>query len=115
MDPVEFLEGWLIDLRCLRRLSPRDYLTAARRHSRDCALNRLEAGYAVVDAEGRALVLDSAATPRVWRAARASHCSNGIRLRVRREHSAQAWVTDAVTELKPPPQPDLQARPHHPC
>ena len=83
----EVLEGYVVDLGCLRKYSRGELLERARTHTRECALmgHCLESGYGLVDEDGRVSLLDSEATLRVVDAVRSSERRQGIKLRVVRE------------------------------
>ena len=100
---VETLEGYLVDIACLRKY-PRDELAQrAREHTRDCVLmgHCVESGYALVRETGEVALLDPGATPLVLDVVRRASAKRGIRLRVRREMEKRHMKT---THVEPMPQ-----------
>ncbi len=82
----EVLEGYVVDIACLRRY-PRDELVErARKHTVECATmgHCLESGYGLVGADGGLVLLDTKATPLVFDALRRA-ARPGVRVRVSRE------------------------------
>lgn len=101
MPQPEPLEGYVVDLICLREYPADEYAERVRRHTRACALKGhcVESGYGLVGDDGRVALLDPAATPQVVEAVRSSSHESGIRLRVRREDDAGEMQTVAVEEV----------------
>jgi hypothetical protein len=101
MPQHERLEGYVVDLICLREYPVGEYAERARRHTRACALKGhcVESGYGLVSDDGRVALLDPAATPQVVEAVRGSSREAGIRLRVRREEREGEMRTDHVEEV----------------
>lgn len=98
---AETLEGFVVDIACLRKY-PRDELQdRARAHTKRCALmgHCVESGYGLVSENGRVALLEAAATPQVVSAIERSQRSDGIRLRVTRESDGPEMRTAAVEEI----------------
>ncbi len=83
----EALEGYVIDVGCVRKNARDDLLEKARTHSRDCAMmgHCVESGYGIVTDDDELTVLDPDATPQVVDVVEDSNTEEGIRLRVQRE------------------------------
>lgn len=63
MTPLrETVEGYVIDIACLRKYPSSQWLERARVHTRQCAMmgHCVESGYALVDEGGAALLGDEA-------------------------------------------------------
>ncbi|WP_323192498.1 hypothetical protein [Halostella sp. PRR32] len=83
----EALEGYVIDVGCVRKNARDDLLEKARTHSRDCAMmgHCVESGYGIVTDDDELTVLDPDATPQVVDVVEDSNTEEGIRLQVQRE------------------------------
>lgn len=101
MSAPETVEGFVIDVACVRKHARDDLLENARTHSRNCALmgHCVESGYGIVTADDRLTVLDPGATPQVVDAVEASETDEGIRLRVRRERQEDTLQTVDVEQV----------------
>lgn len=101
MSPTETLEGYVIDVGCVRKNARDDLFESARTHSRECALmgHCVESGYGIVSEDDRLTVLDASATPKVVDVVEQSDTEEGIRLRVEREDRDGTTETTAVTEV----------------
>lgn len=102
MPDSETLEGYVVDIICLRKYPADEYGARARRHTRACALEGhcVESGFALVDEAGRSVLLDPGATLPVVDAVRASRREAGIWLRVqrgRRDGKMQTVSAEEVT------------------
>lgn len=95
---AEVLEGYVVDIACLRKWPQAELLSRATKHSKECVLmgHCLESGYGLVDAGGRSLLLDSEATRPVIEAVRLCPRERGIKLRVEREQRNHELVTRSV-------------------
>ena len=82
----ETLEGYAVDIACLRCYPRAELLERARTHSRECATmgHCVESGFGLVAEDGALSLLDAKATPLVFELVRRSQGS-GLKLRVRRE------------------------------
>jgi hypothetical protein len=100
LPDTETLDGYVVDLICLRKYPADEYAERAREHTRACALDGhcIESGFALVADDGRVALLDPAATPLVVDAVRGSEREAGIRLRARREEHDEAMRTVSVEE-----------------
>ena len=87
MTASETVEGYLIDVGCIRKKARDELLEEARNHSSECALmgHCVESGYGIVTEDDRLTVLDPKATPMIVDAVEESATDEGIRLRVHRE------------------------------
>ena len=94
-DDQEVLEGYLVDLACLRRYPEKETLQRAEVHTTECALmgHCVESGYGLVDNEGNIHPLDNHATPLVVHALKESDQKQGVQLRARREMKDQEMQT----------------------
>jgi hypothetical protein len=101
MEKCETLEGFVVDQACLRKYPQDELLQRAAEHTRECSLmgHCVESGYGLVDAEGRTLLLEPAATPVVVEAIRRSDRPRGLRLRVEREMREGEMRTTRVDEI----------------
>ncbi len=83
----ETVEGWVVDLICIRNFSLAETLASARVHTRACALmgHCIESGYGLVHESGQVTPLDPDATPMVVAALHASPRAKGTFLRAERE------------------------------
>lgn len=102
---TEIVEGYVIDVACVRK-NPRDELLEnARTHTKECALmgHCVESGYGLVTEEGRLTVLDPAATPQVVSVVENSGLEQGIRLRVTREEQEGKMETVSIEEARRSP------------
>ncbi len=97
----ETVEGYLIDVGCIRKNARDDLLEKARTHSSECALmgHCVESGYGIVTEDDRLTVLDSEATPKIVNVVEESTTEEGIRLRVHREEQDEIVETTNVEEL----------------
>lgn len=95
------VEGYVVDLACLRRYPPQEYLRRAREHTSDCALmgHCMESGYGLVGDGGRVVLLDTHATTLVVDRLRGGGSGRGIVLRADREDQDGEMVTTSVTEV----------------
>jgi len=94
------VEGWVVDIACLRKYPEDELASRARAHTAECALmgHCVESGYGLVDADGRVQLLDDEATPHVVTALRSSASDSGIRLRAERHSNGGEMVTTRVAE-----------------
>lgn len=101
MTASKTVEGYVIDVGCIRK-NPRDeLLTKARTHSQECALmgHCVESGYGIVTEDDRLTVLDSEATPKIVNIVQESTTEEGIRLRVHREKEDNTVETVDIEEV----------------
>ncbi|WP_341360985.1 hypothetical protein V5H98_07855 [Georgenia sp. M64] len=97
----ERVEGWVVDMACLRRYALAEYRARAMEHSTECALmgHCVESGYGVVDAVGSLVALDTEATPYVVAALRACSQESGVRLQVERQSRHGEMMTTTVRHI----------------
>ena len=100
---TETLEGYLVDIACLRKYPRAEWTERARAHTRQCALmgHCVESGYGLVHASG-VVLLDHDATPLVVEALRRSPHDAGVRLRVTRRIHEGEMRTQSAEELSTP-------------
>lgn len=101
---TETLEGYVVDIACLRKYPQDELLERARAHTRACSLEGhcVESGYGLVAENGRVALLDAKATPKVLEAVRGSRRERGIRLSATRADRAGEWKTLDVREAPGP-------------
>lgn len=99
---TETVEGYVMDVGCIRKNARDGLLENARSHTRDCALmgHCVESGYGIVTEDDRVTILDPEATPQVVNVVEASSRDEGIRLRVTREERDGTMETTDVTETE---------------
>ncbi len=97
----ETLEGYVVDIACLRKYPRSEWAERARAHTRQCALmgHCVESGYGLVDGDVVTL-LDHDATPAVVGALTRSTRQEGVRLRVTRHMKEGKMRTDSVEEIR---------------
>ncbi|MEC4812862.1 MAG: hypothetical protein SAK29_06245 [Scytonema sp. PMC 1069.18] len=63
-DNTETIEGYVVDIACIRKYPQNELLERAQTHSRNCGLSGhcIESGYGLVNDEGYLKLLDSKAT-----------------------------------------------------
>ena len=94
------VEGYVVDIACVRKYPREELLRRAREHTKKCALmgHCVESGYALVHAD-RVVLLDHEATPKVVAAVGASDRESGIKLRAERQMQDGEMRTTAVEEV----------------
>lgn len=99
-EPTETLEGYVVDIACLRKYPRAEWDTRARAHTRRCALmgHCVESGYGLVS-EGTVALLDHDATPIVMDALNRSSHDAGLRLRVTRHLKDGGMQTRSAHEI----------------
>lgn len=97
----ETLNGYVIDVGCIRKNARDELLEKARTHSRECALmgHCVESGYGIVTEDDRLTVLDSEATAKIVHTVEESDTEEGIRLRVQREEQDGSMETTSIEEV----------------
>ena len=97
----ETLDGYVIDVACVRKYPQAELAGRARAHTRKCVLmgHCIESGYALVSDDGRLMLLDDDATPLVVDAVQKSERQRGIRLRVERSTREDEMHTSHVREV----------------
>ncbi|MGB3760721.1 MAG: hypothetical protein WBA07_30845 [Rivularia sp. (in: cyanobacteria)] len=66
-DCTETLQGYVVDIICIRKYPQNETVERARAHKRDCALagHCAESGFGLIDEEGKVALLDPKATLQV--------------------------------------------------
>ena len=97
----EVLEGYVVDIICLRHMPPSQYTEQAKEHTTTCALmgHCVESGYGLVGEQNTLVVLDPKATPRVVALLKKTNKEKGVRLRVEREKKDEEMETTKVFAL----------------
>lgn len=97
---IETINGYIVDLACLRVWPQDEIYERAKSHSRECSLqgNHIESGFALVQDNWDVALLDSWATPLVIDALQQSKNETGIRLRVEREMEYEQMKSILITE-----------------
>ena len=100
-DEKEVLEGYVVDIICLRHMSLSQYAEQAKEHTTACALmgHCIESGYGLVGEQNKLVVLDPKATPWVVALLKRTEKEKGVRLRVEREKKDEEMETTKVSEL----------------
>ena len=97
---TEIVNGYLVDLACIRRYPGSEMLKRAQEHTTRCALmgHCVESGYGLVRDDGSVVPLDDHATPFVVNVAGRSTRDKGLRLRVERHFTDGEMQTTSVDE-----------------
>jgi len=97
---IETINGFVVDLACLRVWPQDEIWERAKNHSRECSLqgHHIESGFALVQDNWDIALLDSSATPLVIDALQQSGNETGIRLRVEREMEYDEMKSILITE-----------------
>lgn len=97
----ETVEGYVIDVGCIRKNARDELLKKARTHSRECSLmgHCVESGYGIVTEADRLIVLDSEATPKIVTTVKESDTAEGIRLQAQREKQDGSMETTSIEEI----------------
>ena len=95
---AEILEGYVVDIACLRKYPQEELLERARAHTNECAImgHCLESGYGLVGEDNKLFLLDAKATLMVLDAARSSDHTQDIKLSVKREMNGKEMETKSV-------------------
>lgn len=98
---TETLQGYVVDIACLRKYPKQELINKARAHTRTCSLvgHCAESGFGLVTEEGYTTLLDPKATPSILDAVRQSDKGKGIRLEVKRTLEEGEMVTESVKEI----------------
>ena len=101
MPDSETLEGYVIDIKCVRKTTRDRLLENAETHTRECALTGhcVESGYALVTEDDRLTLLDSSATPDVVDVVEQSEREQGHRVRATRESRDGEMETTVIEEI----------------
>lgn len=86
MSQEEHIEGYIVDIACLRKYPKAEMPHRAKEHTRQCSLagHCIESGFGLVGKAGDVQLLDADATPLVIDAILSSNLQHGIRLRAKR-------------------------------
>ena len=98
---TETLEGYVIDIACVRKNAREELLGKAETHTKECALTGhcIESGYAIVTDDDELALLDASATPDVVQVVRNSDEEQGHRVRVDRTEQEGEMTTETVEEI----------------
>lgn len=98
---TETLEGYVVDIACIRKYPQNELLERARVHTKSCGVmgHCAESGYGLVSDDGRVALLEPEATPQVLDAIRTSGRDKGIKLRASRAMQDQEMKTTRVEEV----------------
>lgn len=96
---MERVEGYVVDMHCIRQWPQAQWQERARKHLTTCAEEHLESGFCLVD--GCAVPLDPAATQMVLRTLREIGDEKGALLRALRKNSDGMMVTTYVDRAIP--------------
>lgn len=98
----EVVDGYVVDLACLRRYRRDEYTQRASMHTTECALmgHCIESGYGLVGDNNALVPLDTESTPHVVAALQAAG-ETGVRLRVRRVSVDGEMQTRSAEALSP--------------
>lgn len=101
-NATETLEGYVVDIACLRTIPAAKIGESAKMHTTACALmgHCIESGYGLVDDNGKMTLLDPKATKHVVEALISTSKEKGVRLRVMREENDGAMETVSVEEVE---------------
>jgi hypothetical protein len=95
---IEILEGFVVDIRCVRLWPHDEVRVRAREHARECLLKgaHMETGYALITDEGSAVLLDTDATPLIIDVLQQLTNRTGICVRAEREWDGERMKTVLV-------------------
>ena len=98
------LQGWVVDIACLRKYPEDEYAQRARVHTTACALmgHCVESGYGVVGEGGRIHLLDPEATSKVVAVLEGSDAEQGVYVRAERRLHDGEMVTESVSAAESP-------------
>lgn len=97
----ETLEGYVLDIACVRKNARDDLLEKAETHTKECALTGhcVESGYAVVTEDDQLMLLDASATPKIVDVVKNSEDEQGHRVHVERGREDGEMTTTTVEEV----------------
>lgn len=98
---TEVIEGYVVDLACIRRYPSSEMPDRARRHTTSCALmgHCIESGYGIGQGNGSVFPLVTHATPLILDAAHRSQWQTGLRVRVSRKLHEFQIMTEAAERI----------------
>jgi hypothetical protein len=93
---LERIEGFVVDLHCVRQWPAKEVLERSQEHATACSLqgDHIESGYALIDET--VVPLDSKATPMILHALRESEREHGARVRATRRDKNHIMETTMV-------------------
>lgn len=99
---AETLQGYVVDIACLRKYPKQALVEKASSHTRNCSLvgHCAESGFGLVTDEGYTTLLDARATPKVLETIRQSGLERGIQLQVQRTLEEGEMKTIDVKEVR---------------
>lgn len=100
MNEEEILEGYVVDIACVRRYPKKELTERARKHTAACALTGhcIESGYALISPASDLALLDTKATLQLADLIRKDSRKSGIQARIIR-HSNQGAMETISAEL----------------
>lgn len=100
-NQTETLEGYVVDIICLRKYPQDELLERAKVHTRKCSLagHCTESGFGLVAEDGRVSLLDPHATSMLLDAIINSERDSGIKLRAKREMEDGDMKTVTINEI----------------
>lgn len=98
----EIITGYLVDLACIRRFPKDEMIERGINHTLKCATmgHCVESGYGIIDETGQVTVLDTKATPLVFKALNSIQQKRGIQLCATRRNEEDEMKTVAVNVLQ---------------
>lgn len=98
-EEKEILEGYVVDIICLRNMPASQYSEQAKEHTTACALmgHCMESGYGLVGEQNKLVVLDPKATPWVVALLKKTDKEKGVRLQVEREAKEGKMETTKIS------------------
>ncbi|MGD9673669.1 MAG: hypothetical protein AB7U98_09350 [Candidatus Nitrosocosmicus sp.] len=101
-EKKEILEGYLVDIACIRTVPYDELVEFSREHTVNCAVmgHCMESGYGLVDKNGQVFLLDSPATSYIASSLKEKDKKEkGIKLRVERQMENGHMKTKNVKEI----------------
>ena len=95
----ETLEGYVVDIACLRTMPASRLSEKAKEHTTACALmgHCIESGYGLIDEENKMVLLDAVATPRIIALLKKTDTEKGVWLSVDREAKEGKMETTKIS------------------
>ena len=100
-DPTETVQGYVMDVACVRKSPQRELVERSQAHTRDCALmgHCAESGFALISETGQIALLDDHATLMIVDIVRQSRNDHGIKVQVTRNKQGEKMETSRVEEI----------------
>jgi hypothetical protein len=100
-NQTENLEGYVVDIICLRKYPQDELLERAKVHTRKCSLagHCTESGFGLLDEKGQISLLDPHSTPQLLDVIVSSDRDSGIKVRAKREMQDGDMKTVAIDEI----------------